>query len=844
MSDYSNYDELIGRINDNLSASDAQFERVSDTASSDCDINITLNGFPNMEVVKNNAGEVIGYDYIHTYESTPDTEEMAIDSNTDSGRFFGGGQTRGGGAGRYSGSYYSSQGELKSGAVDSQGNQVNTVSGYVSPEWSAVSVLAKLGINVNSNTAAAIDQLGANVADTFIDLFTKVGFMSDEDANAARNLYTVDSNGNTTMYMDEDLIGALAIQARDDGFFSSGEPSYPPAQPSGTPVTITGFCDIGTIFYTEFSKQARRWGLDIVWDPNLQEYLDDFFSTHTNCAGAVFILKNINEYMSSGCLVKALNDTDSAALIGNTYNIGSRLGNRGDQVHFQIQKKYNYDTGEYYLKTGPGGTQTTTINFYEGAYDEDLYGRYEYWTPNATAGSAIPGTSHQTGATIPVDAITGADPHVVAQNLALNYPTLMGDPITITIMNENCQPVTKKYYAVPVSYSPTNVGVDAPITGGLQVDPSFNPDVSIDLPDIDMSKYVEQIMDQLSGTGAGRGVTRTTADASGAPVIVPLLPTIPATGEGDAPEPVTPQITDAPLWHVYNPTSSEARAFGAWLWSNNIIDQIIRVFQNPLDGVIGLHAIYAEPSTSGSANIVCGNVASNVSAAIVDSQYITINCGYVWLTEYFGNVFDYSPYTSISLFLPFIGIVALNPADVMRAKLTITYNIDVYTGACIAMIDVERDGAGGVIYQFSGNCAVSFPTSAVTYNSIFSSMVSIAAGIASIAVAPTTPAAVVGAASAAHGLVNAKQDVSKSGAFTANAGAMGPKKPYLIITRPQTNMALNYEEYDGRGANQTVMLKDIHGYARCKIVHLNIPQAFGDELKEIHDILTTGVILP
>ena len=844
MSDYSNYDELIGRINDNLSASDAQFGKVSDAASSDCDINITLNNYPNMEVVKNNAGEVIGYDYVHTYESTPDTEQMSIDSNTDSGRF-GGGQTRGVGAGRYSGSYYSSQGELKSGAVDKDGNQVNTVSGYISSAWASVSALAKMGLNVTAETAAKVFEMGSHAATTFSDIFTKVGDMAQDEADAIRTLFGVNSNGNTTMYMDEDTIGALAIQAKDDGFFSNGEPSYPEHQDTGT-VTITGYGNLQDIFYNEFEKMARRWGYEEVrWNSALVEKLDNFFTTHNHCIGLVCLkIRSPDVFWASGCYVAGLTDVESTQYIGNSYTAGAQIAN-GSRVHFQIRKTKPSGYSDYILETGPGGTQGETIYANVGTWERDVgYNEKFFSSINVTSIPAVPGVSHQTGATIPVDAITGADPHVVAQNLALNYPNLMGDPITITIMNENCQPVTKKYYAVPVSYSPTNVGVDAPITGGLQVDPSFNPDVSIDLPDIDMSKYVEQIMDQLSGTGAGRGVTRTTADASGAPVIVPLLPTIPATGEGDAPEPVTPQITDAPLWHVYNPSSSEARAFGAWLWSSNIIDQIIRVFQNPLDGVIGLHAIYAEPSTSGSANIVCGNVASNVSAAIVDSQYITLSCGYVWLTEYFGNVFDYSPYTSISLFLPFIGIVSLNPADVMRAKLSIVYNIDVYTGACIAMIEVERDGAGGVIYQFSGNCAVSFPTSAVTYNSIFSSMVSIAAGIASIAVAPTTPAAVVGAASAAHGLTSAKQDVSKSGAFTANAGAMGPKKPYLIITRPQTNMALNYEEYDGRGANQTVMLKDIHGYARCKIVHLNIPQAFGDELKEIHEILTTGVILP
>lgn len=830
MSNYSEYDELLNRINSNLSASDTQFGKVSDAAPSDCDINVTLENFTNMQVVKNNAGDVIGYDYVHTYQSSPNTTDIAIDSNNDEGRFFGGGQTKGGGAGRYSGSYYDSQGELKSGAVDNQGNQINTLSGYVSPQWSAVSVLAKLGINVSSETAQNIDQLGTNVANTFMNLFTKVGLLPEEYANAARTLYHVDSQGNTTMYMDEDTIGALAIQARDDGFFEEGGSIIP----SEEEITI------GQEFQkTDFVYMSLGQYCNFVGGGLNQRYAECASNIGVLCVdtrGVYYLIASwtpgVDRYIENGPFIVESYGS------GSNHKVGQMARNP-----IPIFSDHTSDGGGFII--GSGNTVSAvgkSLPRYLGTTNAaNLDQRF---LVNAIEQTAIPGTSHQSGAIIPVDAITGADPHVVAQNLATNYPTVMGDPITITVMDVNCQPVTKKYYSVPISYSPTNVGVNAPITGGLQVNPSFNPDVGIDLPDIDMSKYVEEIMNQLSGTGAGRDIVKTSVDGSGLPVIVPLLPTIPNTGEGDAPDPVMPQVGDTPLWHVYNPTSAEARAFGAWLWSSNIIDQIIRIFQNPLDGVIGLHAIYAQPSTSGSANIVCGNVTSNVAAAIVNSQYISVNCGFVWLTEYFGNVFDYSPYTSVSLFLPFIGIVPLNVADVMRAKLSITYNIDVYTGACIAMINVERDSYGGVIYQFSGNCAVSFPTSAVTYNSIFSSMISIAAGIATAVVASSNPATIGGAAAAAHGVFSAKQDVSKSGAFTANAGAMGPKKPYLIITRPQTNMALNYEEYDGRGANQTVMLKDIHGYARCKIVHLNIPQAFGDELKEIHDILTTGVILP
>lgn len=830
MSDYSNYDDLVNKINNSLSESDAQFEKVSDAAASDCDINVILNNVNNMQVVKNNAGEVIGYDYVHTYRSAPNTREMSIDSNTDEGRFFGGGQTRGGGAGRFSGSYYDSQGELKSGAVDEQGNQVNTLSGYVSPEWSAVSVLAKLGINVNSSTAQAIEQLGTNVADTFLDLFTKIGYIPEEYTDAARTLYHVDDQGNTTMYMDEDMIGALAIQAREDGFFNTGEPIYPP---SVYPVTITSIGNIMDALNTAFSYIPTEYDFN-----DNMSHIQSFINQYAGKACKVYL-----DYPNSSNAYEA--STALYIVVYPQVTIGTIISSASQSYSGLPKLIYK---GK---RTRNGGVFTFTYNTTTTVSEAFTYGCYITSARHLVVGNCnvqsdplIPGVSQQDDSTSMVDAITGADPHVVAQNLATRYPNVMGSPISVTVMDNNCQPVTKKYYAVPISYSPTNVGVNAPITGGLQVNPSFNPDVGIDLPDIDLSKYVEEVINQLSGSGAGRDIVKTTPNDDGTVSVVTLPATVPKTGEGDAPAPVTPQVPDTPLWHVYHPSSSEAQAFGAWLWSSNIIDQIVRIFQNPLDGVIGLHAIYATPSTSGSAYIVCGNVTSNVSAEVVSSQYITVQCGSIWLTEYFGNVFDYSPYTSISLFLPFIGIVPLNPADVMRAQLTITYNIDVYTGACIAMVDVERDGAGGVIYQFSGNCAVSFPTSAVSYNSIFSSMISIAAGIATAAAATATPVAIGGAAAAAHGVFSAKQDVSKSGAFTANAGAMGPKKPYLIITRPQENMALNYQDYDGRGANQTVMLKDIHGYARCKIVHINIPQAFGNELKEIHDILTTGVILP
>ena len=89
----------------------------------------------------------------------------------------------------------------------------------------------------------------------------------------------------------------------------------------------------------------------------------------------------------------------------------------------------------------------------------------------------------------------------------------------------------------------------------------------------------------------------------------------------------------------------------------------------------------------------------------------------------------------------------------------------------------------------------------------------------------------------------ANMAVQRSGSFSGNAGAMGIKKPYLIITRPQTNMALQYEMYDGRGANYTRRVGECTGYIKCKEVHLNVPGAYKDELDEIERLLKEGILI-
>ena len=315
----------------------------------------------------------------------------------------------------------------------------------------------------------------------------------------------------------------------------------------------------------------------------------------------------------------------------------------------------------------------------------------------------------------------------------------------------------------------------------------------------------------------------------------------PDTGSGDTPVVVPAAGSASALYAIYNPTLAQINAFGAWLWSDNFVDQIKKLFNDPMQAIIGLHKVYATPATSGSQNIKVGYLDSGVSANVVSNQYTTIDCGTVTLSEYFHNVFDYSPYTQINLYLPFIGIISLDNADVMRASIHIIYHVDVLSGACLAEVKVTRDGAGGTLYQYTGNASVTLPISSGSYMGIVSSIASIAGGIAGTIA--SGGAALPMLASAAGSALNARAKVEHSGSFSGNAGAMGGKIPYLIVSRPQVALADNFQKYIGFPANYTTKLSNCSGFVKVLECHIENVNATNSELTEIETLLKEGILV-
>lgn len=316
------------------------------------------------------------------------------------------------------------------------------------------------------------------------------------------------------------------------------------------------------------------------------------------------------------------------------------------------------------------------------------------------------------------------------------------------------------------------------------------------------------------------------------------------------PIPPTDIITSAGLITAYNPSTSQLATFANKLWNGDpttIGDWFRLLFGgDAFNAIIGIHLLPVSPATSGSpVHIKLGNWDTEAEAPKITNQYVQHTFGTIMLPEYWGNCIDYAPYTKIQLALPYIGIVDVDTDDVLGSQNTLTYNIDVYSGAICAMLRCIKGNLSSVIYQWSGSCGVEIPITGNNKSAILSTVVAgsaitgAAGAIGGIVGAVAANAALAGTAASSYGTMKGK--VQKQGSFSPNAGAMGIMEPYFILTRPVQSVPETWQADKGYPANISAQLGTLTGYTEVSEINLECSGTEAEK-KEIIDLLKKGVI--
>ena len=407
----------------------------------------------------------------------------------------------------------------------------------------------------------------------------------------------------------------------------------------------------------------------------------------------------------------------------------------------------------------------------------------------------------------------------------------------------------------------------------------------------EVAKKVDELVEDLANT-----VDPQPPQSSGLIPIPPFMPGTPVDPTDPSAGSIYPSYVPASgsgLIHVYNPTSAEFVAFGQWLWVTYADATIDKIWNNPFDGIIGAHELYATPQVDGRDNIRSGFLVCPTAANLVRQRYTEIDCGTVVVPEFYGNYFDYSPYSQCYIYLPFIGINEVSIDDIVGHAVNIRYRVDAYTGSCIAMIYVAKQGYRNLCYQYGGNCAVEVPLAggsqaaikagvlqaeayarATVQSAQIQKTASIGTGIVNGAssgagagamnpvagivggllgaLAGGTSGYIQGSANYGAAKLNAgamqeaakyanKSSVQHSGQFGASHGAMGLKNPFIMIRNPIQVKVTNYNEDYGFPAHKRVIIGGCRGYLRVKEVNVVSAHATNEEKIAIETALKEGV---
>ena len=513
-------------------------------------------------------------------------------------------------------------------------------------------------------------------------------------------------------------------------------------------------------------------------------------------------------------------------------------------------------------------TNGTTTEHGGAEYPEGMWRSLAAQAYTPTTMPVAGGIAHKIDGGAGIDTIEVSPIRIDEDTLAGDTSESTSDPITANPdpdINQELPPAP-----IPTPIPDTNVS---------------NPDVPLVDSSVVDSTLIDELVEELANTLDPQ------PEQSSGMIPFPWMPGSPVidpdTGEQTGTQyPSIVPASGSGLIHVYNPTPGEFVGFGNWLWVTYADATIDKIWNNPFDGIIGAHELYATPQTDGRDNIRSGFLVCPVQSDLVRQRYTEIDCGTVIVPEFYGNYFDYSPYSQAYIYLPFIGINEVSIDDIVGHAVNIRYRVDAYNGSCIAMIYVAKSGYRNLCYQFGGNCAVEVPLAGGSQAAIKAGMLqaeaysraaiqsaqiqktaSIGSGIlggaagssfagplAGIigALAGGTSGYIQGSANVAAAKLQGqamqeaaryanKSSVQHSGQFGASHGAMGLKNPFIMIRNPIQVKVVNYNDDYGFPAHKRVIIGGCTGYLRVREVNVISAHATNEEKRAIEEELKAGV---
>lgn len=287
---------------------------------------------------------------------------------------------------------------------------------------------------------------------------------------------------------------------------------------------------------------------------------------------------------------------------------------------------------------------------------------------------------------------------------------------------------------------------------------------------------------------------------------------------------------------LYELTKTQLSDLASFLWSSDAITNLKKIFTDPMDVIISITKFPVGSVSGVPATIIAGNLDTGVSATKVVNQFKQVTFGSFSITKQYNSFLDYSPHTSIEIWLPYIGFQSLDPSIYMGKTFTPVYNIDLLTGDIVCYIKVDNN----YFNMFRGNMATPIPITSADRTAFWQGIITTGIQIFATGGMSTGSAIMAGAS---LGMQSLQPDYQIKGGFGNSAGQMGPQQPFVIISRPKASQPENYGFFNGIPSDKYGILGSFSGFTVCASAHVEGITATQEEKQQIEQLLKGGILL-
>ena len=247
---------------------------------------------------------------------------------------------------------------------------------------------------------------------------------------------------------------------------------------------------------------------------------------------------------------------------------------------------------------------------------------------------------------------------------------------------------------------------------------------------------------------------------------------------------------------IYEPTNANMKKINDAIFLNAADGTTINIQQY----FSSYKKFYCKIPVAGYKQLKGGRYDFGEQAPYVKEHTIVVDCGSVEIPEQYHSLLDYSPFSRLTIYLPFIGFQELDDKLVVGHTLKVQYVVDVLSGRCLAQLFVDRTDLQSCFAEYGGTIA-------------------------------------------ADEIFGTDNGYNYYGAYELmTTMQLGELSCYVLI---HTKIPLEGDivNYKGLPTNEIVKVGDVSGFVKYSSIHVDGMTATDAEKSEIESLLMSGIFV-